>query len=186
MLQSGLTPNRWHGLGSGPLLGGRVAFTVNHGAGGAGERFACPGPTPDRLWSRPVGSKIAVNLMQLLPRIPRDELPSEIRKAIRIIEEDYRKTLRLEDAAEAVGLSPFHFSRMFHTSTGFTFQEYVIRVRLQHACRLLRDPAGPAVTRIALDVGLGSLRNLERLFHDRIGVSPSEFRGRSAGSDGSC
>jgi two-component system response regulator YesN len=124
--------------------------------------------------------------MELLPRLASDELPSEIRRAIRIIEEGYREPLLLAEVAEAVGLGPFHFSRLFHTSTGLTFREYVIRFRLQHACRLLADPGGPSVTRVGLEVGFGSVRNLERLFHERIGMSPSEFRRRSARPDGSC
>ena len=123
--------------------------------------------------------------MELVPRFGSGELPKEICKAIRIIEQGYRRSLLLADVAEAVGLSPSHFSHLFHASTGFTFQEYVIRVRLEHACELLADPEGPDVTRIALEVGLGSLRNLEQHFHKRIGMTPSECRRRSQ-PDGSC
>lgn len=94
--------------------------------------------------------------MELLPRLATDELPSEIRRAIRIIEEGYREPLLLAEVAEAVGLSRFHFSRLFHASTGLTFQEWLIRVRLEYACDLLADPEGPGVTRIAVEVGLGT------------------------------
>lgn len=81
----------------------------------------------------------------------------------------------LERAARQVGLSAFHFLRLFANVLGVTPHQYVIRSRLRHAARLLADDAR-SITDIAYDVGFGDLSNFVRTFHRAAGVSPRSFR----------
>ncbi|MGO1076326.1 helix-turn-helix domain-containing protein [Inquilinus sp. CA228] len=86
----------------------------------------------------------------------------------------------LDGAARTVGLSPFHFLRIFARSLGVTPHQYLVRARLRRAARLLAEDARP-VTDIAYDVGFGDLSNFVRSFHRAAGVSPQRFRKAARG-----
>jgi AraC family transcriptional regulator len=82
--------------------------------------------------------------------------------------------------AERVGLSAWHYLRLFAAVLGVTPHQYLVRCRLRHAARLLADD-DRAVTDIALDVGFADLSNFVRSFRRAAGVSPGSFRRASRG-----
>jgi len=86
----------------------------------------------------------------------------------------------LTSAARAVGLSPFHFLRVFANVLGVTPHQYLVRARLRHAARLLTDDTR-SITDVAFDVGFGDLSNFVRTFHRAAGVSPRSFRRAARG-----
>lgn len=81
----------------------------------------------------------------------------------------------LERAAEAAGVSPFHFLRSFGRTLGVTPHQYLVRARLRRAARLLAAGAA-SITDVALDVGFRDLSNFVRTFHRAAGASPRQFR----------
>jgi len=85
-----------------------------------------------------------------------------------------------ESAAREVGLSPFHFLRLFARVLGVTPHQYLLRSRLRHAARLLAED-GRTITDIAFDVGFSDLSNFVRTFHRAAGVSPRRFRRAAKG-----
>lgn len=86
----------------------------------------------------------------------------------------------LDAVARYVGLSPFHFLRLFSRVVGVTPHQYLVRLRLRHAARLLAQGDRP-VTGIALDVGFADLSNFIRTFRRAAGVSPRDFRRAARG-----
>src|SRR5262249_5663387 len=86
----------------------------------------------------------------------------------------------LETAAREVGLSPFHFLRLFASALGVTPHQYLVRSRLRHAAALLTDNAR-SITDVALDVGFGDLSNFVRTFHRAARVSPRGFQQAAKG-----
>ena len=86
----------------------------------------------------------------------------------------------LASAAQAAGLSSFHFLRLFADVLGVTPHQYLVRTRLRRAARLLAEADRP-VTDIAYDVGFGDLSNFVRSFHRAAGVSPRGFRNAARG-----
>ncbi len=86
----------------------------------------------------------------------------------------------LTRAAKVVGLSPFHFLRIFESVLGVTPHQYLVRARLRRAARLLADD-GRSITDVALDAGFGDLSNFVRTFHRAAGVSPGGFRRAARG-----
>jgi len=96
------------------------------------------------------------------------------------IDDNSQSEVDLEQAARQVGLSPFHFLRLFSSVLGVTPHQYLVRSRLRHAARLLADE-DIAVTDVAYDVGFGDLSNFVRTFHRAAGVSPTKFRQASKG-----
>jgi AraC family transcriptional regulator len=81
----------------------------------------------------------------------------------------------LEHIADQVGLSAFHFLRVFSRVIGVTPHQYLLRSRLAHAARLLAQDHR-TVTDIAFDVGFADLSNFVRTFGRAAGISPNGFR----------
>jgi len=105
-------------------------------------------------------------------------LPLDRRRAVEAalwIDAHFHHALDLDTVAATVGLSPFHFLRMFRKVVGVTPHQYLVRARLRHAARLLVETSLP-VTDIALDVGFADLSNFVRTFHRAAGVAPRTFR----------
>jgi AraC family transcriptional regulator len=96
------------------------------------------------------------------------------------IDAQSHEPIDLETAAGEVGLSAFHFLRLFAETLGVTPHQYLIRSRLRHAARLLADDTR-SITDIAYDVGFGDLSNFARTFHRAAGLSPRRFRQAAAG-----
>jgi transcriptional regulator GlxA family with amidase domain len=93
----------------------------------------------------------------------------------------YADALDVEWLARSVSLSRAHFIRSFRAAFGETPHRYLQRRRLERAMTLLRETDRP-VTEIALDVGFASLGTFGRTFRDVVGLSPTEYRGRSHAS----
>jgi AraC family transcriptional regulator len=96
------------------------------------------------------------------------------------IDEHSDEPLDLDITAREVGLSSFHFLRLFRQVLGVTPHQYLIRSRLRRAARQLAG-SERAITDIAFDVGFGDLSNFVRTFHRAAGISPREFRRAAAG-----
>lgn len=92
-----------------------------------------------------------------------------------IINDNYQKEVTIEKLAKSVSVSPFHLSRIFKSSTGYTINEYLKRVRLGQAQSMLVY-SDMSVTDIAYAVGYGSHSYFTQLFRKQFGVSPVEFK----------
>jgi AraC family transcriptional regulator len=109
--------------------------------------------------------------------------PKERRRAVDAalwLEENFAAPIRLEDAAREVALSPYHFLRLFRNVVGATPHQYLLRLRLRRAAKLLAEQSLP-VTEVALDCGFADLSNFVRTFGRAAGVSPQRFRRASNG-----
>lgn len=95
------------------------------------------------------------------------------------LEENAAEPVGLEDDAREVHLSPFHFLRIFRSVTGVTPHQYLVRLRLRRAAKLLTERGMP-VTEVALEVGFGDLSNFVRTFGRAAGVSPARFSKETA------
>jgi AraC-like DNA-binding protein len=87
----------------------------------------------------------------------------------------YTERISLERAAREACLSPFHFQRMFTRTFGETPHEFVMRLRMDTAKRLLASGEMP-VTDVCLEVGYSSLGTFSARFAAQIGRAPSEYR----------
>jgi AraC-like DNA-binding protein len=100
--------------------------------------------------------------------------------AAALIQEAAPGAMTLSDLARAVGLSPFHFLRLFSSVFGVTPHKYLVRCRLRHATRLLID-TDQSITEVAGASGFEDLSNFVRTFGRAAGVSPRAFRSLSRG-----
>lgn len=95
--------------------------------------------------------------------------------AVSYVATNYPDKLRMATAAKLCDLSPFQFSRTFKKEHGFTFRDFVVRVRIQQAAELMKHSA-VSVTEAAFVVGFNDLSYFARMFRRQLGVSPSHYR----------
>ncbi|HEY4547948.1 MAG TPA: bifunctional DNA-binding transcriptional regulator/O6-methylguanine-DNA methyltransferase Ada [Pedomonas sp.] len=101
-----------------------------------------------------------------------------IARACRMIE-TAEEPPTLEALAEAVGLSPFHFHRLFRQATGLTPKGYADAAR----ARRLREslPASQSVTGALYDAGFGSSSRFYAKAEGMLGMEPQRYRKGGAG-----
>ena len=83
--------------------------------------------------------------------------------------------VRLADAAREACLSPFHYHRLFAHTFGETPHEFITKLRIDRAKRLLARDQLP-VTEVCLAVGYESLGSFSTLFRTMVGYSPSAYQ----------
>ncbi|ACB97349.1 AraC family transcriptional regulator [Beijerinckia indica] len=89
------------------------------------------------------------------------------------------REVRMVAAAKIAGMTASGFSRFFKKNTGRTFVEYVHKLRIGRACRILIETNVP-ITSICFDVGYNNVSNFNRHFRKERGVTPSAYK-RMAG-----
>ena len=95
------------------------------------------------------------------------------------LEHHYMQDVSLDQAAEAMGMSSFYFSRFFRTSYNQTFLEYLTAYRIDRAVELLQQTDIP-VREIAVRVGYTDANYFTKVFKRHLGVTPTEYRNHNA------
>ncbi len=81
----------------------------------------------------------------------------------------------LKDAADEVGYSPFHFSRVFKAAVGYGFHEFAERCRTEFAVDLLLG-SDKSIDLVATEAGFGTTQGLRESVKEYLGLVPSELR----------
>lgn len=90
------------------------------------------------------------------------------------LEDHYDDNITLEDAAEIMGFSPSHFSRLFKQLTGTGFVRYLNLIRISQAAQLLTE-SDKKITDIAYLCGFSNIRTFNRAFLEITGYTPSAY-----------
>lgn len=98
-----------------------------------------------------------------------------VSQAMRLIDAHLEQSLSVAMLAQAVHLSPSHFSRLFRSTTGFSPHEYIVLHRIDKAKTLLHSTS-LSVKEIAYQVGYHSETNFIVSFLHKVGMSPTAFR----------
>lgn len=96
-------------------------------------------------------------------------------KAIWYIESHLNEDLSLDSVAGVVGVSRFHLSRAFASSTGESLAGYIRARRLSEAAKALVNGA-PDILVLALDAGYGSHEAFTRAFRQYFRMTPEQVR----------
>lgn len=92
-----------------------------------------------------------------------------------ILREEFRTPPSLTSLAQMVGIHPVHMARTFRARHGYSVAEYVARVRVEHAARLIAQ-TNRGLTDIAAEVGFFDQSHLTRTFHRIMGTTPARYR----------
>ncbi|MBP2019650.1 two-component system response regulator YesN [Symbiobacterium terraclitae] len=93
----------------------------------------------------------------------------------RFIEEHFAEDLSLERVAREVSLTPYYFSKIFSRVCGESVVDYLTRVRIETAKRLLADPA-VTIKETCFAVGYNDPNYFSRVFKKVTGQTPTEYR----------
>jgi AraC family transcriptional regulator len=106
-----------------------------------------------------------------------DAVVSVTAKAVWFIESHLSEELSLDVVARTVGVSKFHLSRAFSTTTGVSASAYIRSRRLSRSAQALANGA-PDILAVALDSGYGSHEAFTRAFRQQFGLAPEQLRER--------
>ena len=118
------------------------------------------------------------------PQAPVDE---ELLKRLKSAMEDQKayaqESLSIRALAEQLGVQEYLLRRLINTGLGYrNFNDYLNELRINEAARILGDneQSSTPIIRIAMDLGFGSLAPFNKAFRERQGMTPTEFRKKSA------
>jgi len=103
-----------------------------------------------------------------------------IAKAKAFIREHRTERLGLAQVAQFVNISSCRLCRLFKRCTGLNFTDYVSLIRLEDSKHLLLNPH-LRVSEIAYHVGFQSPTHFGRVFRDKLGQSPTQYRSQLPG-----
>lgn len=118
-----------------------------------------------------------------LPQFERIRTPQQndvVEKSIVYMTDNLNQNLTLADIAAYCGYSPSHFSKIFKQKTGKAPIDYLIGLKIQHACQML-DLTGMKVKEIASALAFDDQFYFSRIFAKMMGLSPSEYRLKKKG-----
>ena len=101
--------------------------------------------------------------------------PPLIKRAKKLLQKNYTKPITLDTISQQLNVSSFYFCKQFKKYVGMNFTEYVARLRIESAKKLLQDPH-IHVNEIAFETGFNSLPHFNRSFKRITGVTPTELR----------
>ena len=106
--------------------------------------------------------------------------PKWLARAVEMLHDEAHQNLTIARVAAAVGVHPFHLSRVFKQFRRQTVGEYLNARRIERACRELGDPE-TRLADVALRAGFADQSHLTRAFKRATGMTPGAFR-RSCGA----
>lgn len=98
-----------------------------------------------------------------------------IQKAIEYLKLNYKLQPSLEEVAEHVNLSAFHFQRMFKDWAGVTPKQFLQYLSAEHAKGIL-DGQQATLFDVAYETGLSGTSRLHDLFIKVEGMTPGEYK----------
>ncbi len=104
-----------------------------------------------------------------------DDFPPGITKAIRKIREEYSRPLTVSSLARECGMSVRSLHRLYRSVTGNTVGKDLLARRIEAAADMLRGD-DLKLEPVAMETGLRNAKNLCRLFKDRFGLTPGQWK----------
>jgi len=102
---------------------------------------------------------------------------ARVERIISYIDANFETQIRLQDLAEQENLSQTHFSHLFTSLFGVTFQNYVNMKRMEQCIRLMPNKE-KTLLEISYESGFSDPKYMNRMFMKHFGCTPKEYRKR--------
>lgn len=104
---------------------------------------------------------------------------SVISSAVKYIDEHYASNLTLTEVANYVGVSPSYLSSQFNQVLKLHFVDYIHKVRIDHAKKILIEQPYYKGYEIAELVGYQSVKYFSQMFKKVTGITLNQYRGQA-------
>lgn len=94
---------------------------------------------------------------------------------IKTLEERYHEQITIDELSKNVYLTPNYICNIFKESIGESIIDYLTRVRMKHAQKLLADPS-LKIYEVAEKTGFNSTSYFSIVFKSNFGISPKDYR----------
>ncbi|KUJ60289.1 cysteine methyltransferase [Flavobacteriaceae bacterium CRH] len=101
---------------------------------------------------------------------------NRIADAIDYIKTNFKTQPNLDEVAEKVHLSPFHFQRLFTEWAGTSPKKFLQYISVEHAKKILKENNQSTLFDAAFDTGLSGTSRLHDLFVNIEGMTPAEYK----------
>jgi len=121
------------------------------------------------------------HITQIVNKLPpvrtatRVELYKRLSRAMDVIRNGFCGEVSLDQLAAEACLSKYHFLRLFRTAFGLSPYQYMQHLRLEKARVLLADSSMP-ITELAGLLGFDNSQSFSRLFFQKMGLYPTQYR----------
>ena len=122
-----------------------------------------------------VGQKLLDFFLEQVQKTNQKPYHSRIQEIQRYIQNNFNRNLTLEEIAQSVYLSPSYASRLFKKVQNMSLMEYLTRVRIEEAKRLLHNPQY-LIDEIAENIGYDDASYFTKVFKRYEGVTPTQYR----------
>jgi two-component system response regulator YesN len=113
------------------------------------------------------------NLVLIVEETPNEYLLQDLKE---YIQEHLHEDISLQDVADKMFFSTVYFSRFFKKQTGETFSNYLLRIRMEHAVKLLQK--NKKVTEISEACGYHDPSYFTRIFKEYYKYTPKDYARR--------
>ena len=117
----------------------------------------------------------SMRYLEQFRRAKTEEERDIVEQAIHYMRENIEQHITMDEVLRYVGYSQSHFSTVFKKKTGVSTITYVNRLKIEHACRLLRT-TDMKVNQICYKVGIEDALYFSRLFSKIMNMSPTDYR----------
>jgi two-component system response regulator YesN len=98
-----------------------------------------------------------------------------IQKAAEYMKNNFTEKLTIDDISQAVYLSPCYLSKIFKQELGCTIMEFLTKVRIEEAKKLLKNPRYN-IMQVANEIGFEDPSYFTKVFKRSEGVTPSQYK----------
>jgi AraC-like DNA-binding protein len=134
-------------------------------------------------WKTMINSRFMM-LVVLLSRaysLPSYDVKSDIiniAKSVSYIESNFKDPISIDRLAAQSNLSTRHFTRIFRDTYQTTPSNYILTLRMQHACLLLKNTS-LNISEIAFQSGFNDSNYFTRQFGNLFHITPTQYRNQN-------
>ena len=88
---------------------------------------------------------------------------------------NFQKKISIEEIAEVANISPHSFCRYFKSRSRKTYSQFLLELRIGHACKLLSESRIP-VAQVCFESGFNNFANFNKYFKLHTGKSPMQYQ----------